>query len=146
MTVPFSLPLFTVAAVQSARASHARREEQEADDQRYATLCREQAQFRSLDDKPLLVDEPMIEQNRPITPPPELVEQWLRERPESEYAHTYIATQAARWGADQELEACCEWMKLEGHEHEHTALRAARRPQLPPETLEVDGHTYRLVK
>ena len=47
----------------------------------------------------------MTNQQHPITPPPELVQQWLRERPESEYAHTYIATQAARWGADQELEA-----------------------------------------
>jgi hypothetical protein len=42
-----------------------------------------------------------------------------------------IATQAARWGSDQELEACCEWLKLEGHEYEHQALLAARRPKPP---------------
>jgi hypothetical protein len=24
--------------------------------------------------------------------------------------HEYIATSAAQWGADQELEACCEWL------------------------------------
>jgi hypothetical protein len=42
-----------------------------------------------------------------------------------------IATQAARWGADQELEACCEWLKLEGHEYEHQALLAGRRPKPP---------------
>jgi hypothetical protein len=40
-----------------------------------------------------------------------------------------IATQAAQWGSDQELEACCEWLKLEGHEHEHEALLTARRPK-----------------
>jgi hypothetical protein len=42
-----------------------------------------------------------------------------------------IAIQAAQWGADQELEACCEWLAYEGHEHEHLALRAARRPKPP---------------
>ena len=37
----------------------------------------------------------------------------------------------AQWGADEELKACCEWLKLEGHEHEHAELRAARRPKPP---------------
>ena len=72
----------------------------------------------------------------PITPPPELVEQW-----EAETAHTtkdeiwHVAVQAARWGADQELEACCEWLVSEGwfrYEHEAVQeLRAARRPKSP---------------
>jgi hypothetical protein len=47
-------------------------------------------------------------QQHPITPPPELVQQWLKERTllESQpLAHTYLATQAAQWGADQELAA-----------------------------------------
>ena len=44
-----------------------------------------------------------------------------------------IATAAAQWGADYELEKCCEWLKLEGHEHEHAELREARRPK--PQTL-----------
>lgn len=79
----------------------------------------------------------------PITPPPELVEQW-RNLPEyvsqlrtmstvtitTEKLQS-IATQAARWGADQELEACCEWLVNEGHEYEHVALRDARRPKPP---------------
>jgi hypothetical protein len=30
--------------------------------------------------------------------------------------------------------------------HNGSSLRAARRPQLPPETIKVDGHTYQLVK
>jgi hypothetical protein len=42
-----------------------------------------------------------------------------------------VAPLIARWGADQELEACCEWLKLEGHEYEHQALLAARRPKPP---------------
>jgi hypothetical protein len=71
-----------------------------------------------------------------ITPPPELVEQW-----EAETAHTtkdeiwHVAVQAARWGADQELEACCEWLVSEGwfrYEHEAVQdLRADRRPKPP---------------
>ena len=48
----------------------------------------------------------------PITPPDELVDQWHVEavkgfRTNGVYAQD-IATQAARWGADQELEACCK--------------------------------------
>ena len=51
----------------------------------------------------------------PITPPPELVKQWeeqFLERPTINgcFIQSYIATQAARWGAYQELEACCKWL------------------------------------
>jgi hypothetical protein len=53
----------------------------------------------------------------PITPPPELVEQWVSRdlarrhtRPSHPPATIHIATQAAQWGADQELEACCKWL------------------------------------
>ncbi len=70
-------------------------------------------------------------QQHPITPPPELVEQWMQ-------VHTTkydLARQAAQWGADQELEACCEWLVSEGwFKYEHEAvedLRAARRPKPP---------------
>jgi len=69
----------------------------------------------------------------PIIPPPELVQQWNTEGRHHDYCTLTesIAARAARWGADQELEACCEWLKLEGHEHEHEALVAARRPKPP---------------
>jgi len=70
-------------------------------------------------------------QQHPITPPPELVRQWLTEECERGLTADHVAIQAARWGSDQELEACCEWLKLEGHEHEHEALIAARRPKPP---------------
>jgi hypothetical protein len=135
MTVPFNLPLLAVAAVATERAL---REEQEAEDQRCATLRRKQAQLRSLEDEPLLVDEPMIEQNYPITPPPELVQQWMTEahdQPPGPDARV-IATQAARWAADQELEACCEWVsqwcgRWSDGSRPEDGLRAARRPKPP---------------
>ena len=43
----------------------------------------------------------------PITPPPELVQQWAQEWHDSDWIgkDSYITTAAARWGADQELEA-----------------------------------------
>jgi len=65
-----------------------------------------------------------------IIPPPELVQQWYMDATGPLYEKE-IATRAAQWGADEELKACCEWLKLEGHEHEHAELRAARRPKPP---------------
>ena len=48
--------------------------------------------------------------DHPITPPPELVRQWAQVNGEKDLERfwAHIATQAARWGADQELEACCK--------------------------------------
>ena len=72
----------------------------------------------------------------PITPPPELVEQWHVEamkgfRTNGVYEQD-IATQAARWGADQELDACCEWFVRDWTDIETAdKLRAARRPKPP---------------
>ena len=83
--------------------------------------------------------------NHPITPPPELVEQW-REEWEAlprRYPDTcqfwYVATQAAQWGADQELEACCEWLVKslsEDPQEVSQELCAARRPTKPPSLKE----------
>ena len=65
----------------------------------------------------------------PIKPPIELVRQWYQEsdRQLAPY-YVYMAYQAAQWGADQELEACCEWTAIVGGAE---ALRAARRPKPP---------------
>jgi hypothetical protein len=41
-----------------------------------------------------------------------------------------IANKAAQWGADQELEACCKWLR-EFHPGGTEQLRAARRPNPP---------------
>ena len=78
-----------------------------------------------------------------ITPPPELVQQWLEDSPEDDEFGIagYIATQAANWGyqqgADAELEACIEWLgdapvvyNDNGDLHPGSYLRDARRPQL----------------
>ena len=62
----------------------------------------------------------------PITPPPELVQEWVTDF--APKGMMTIATIAARWGADQELEACCEWMADETPTNYINALRAARRP------------------
>ena len=83
----------------------------------------------------------MTEQH-PITLPPELVEQW-RDLPEytdgrrkmimvtfSKEKLLDIATQAARWGADQELEACCEVLCQKGVPA-WSMLRSNRRPKPP---------------
>ena len=73
----------------------------------------------------------------PITPPPELVTDWCGQLArENDYGPTCvydIATQAARWGADQELEACCEWLRTKSKTAlwQTEALRAARRPKPP---------------
>lgn len=39
-----------------------------------------------------------------------------------------VIDEAARWGADQELEACCEWLD---DDDDRATLRAARRPKQP---------------
>jgi hypothetical protein len=76
------------------------------------------------------------QQQHPITPPPKLIIDWCKQRAcinEPGPIHVWVATEAARWGADQELEACIEWQKY--HLHSGTQLnkqlRAARRPKPP---------------
>jgi hypothetical protein len=68
----------------------------------------------------------------PITPPPELVQQWFTEqRGLSEASRQHIATQAAQWGADQELEALLELLDDFNTHYLIEPLRAARRPKPP---------------
>jgi hypothetical protein len=76
-----------------------------------------------------------------LTPPPELVQQWGHNANLSGVPHNdehwayeqHIATRAAQWGADQELEACCKWLRTESKTAlwQTEALRAARRPKPP---------------
>jgi hypothetical protein len=61
--------------------------------------------------------------NHPITPPAKLILKWTSSL--NGYA------QAARWGADQELEACCEWVNADLAYDVADRLRAARRPKPP---------------
>ena len=84
----------------------------------------------------------MTNQEYPFIPPYELVQEWghdanLAGVPYKDDAgdwlyEQHIATRAAQWGADQELEACCEWLAkpevaLTGKGP--SDLRAARRPK-----------------
>jgi hypothetical protein len=81
----------------------------------------------------------MTNNNHTITPPPELVQQWVAEiwhegtPVRVALSEEHIATRAAQWGADQELEACIDWMKRMGYWGDDgkaiPAFRAARRPK-----------------
>jgi hypothetical protein len=68
--------------------------------------------------------------DRPITPPPEMVNEWVRMLeflPDKQ-----VFSEVAQWGADQELEACCEWLVRDWTDIETAnKLRAARRPKPP---------------
>jgi hypothetical protein len=89
-----------------------------------------------------------------ITPPPELVEQWF-DASVLEGAITYdefnFANLAARWGADQELDACAEWVntwctsRYLGDAISADVLRAARRPKPPSLKEQAQAELDRLV-
>jgi hypothetical protein len=77
----------------------------------------------------------MTDQRHPITPPPELVQQWWEEadqyQDDPKTYFDYVATEAAQWGADQELEACCKELMDRDFMAGPSDLRAARRPKPP---------------
>ncbi|NBW17727.1 MAG: hypothetical protein EBR82_58100 [Caulobacteraceae bacterium] len=74
---------------------------------------------------------------KPIAPPPELVQQWWEQadqyQDDPKTYFDYVATEAAQWGADQELDACCEWIANvpDFYTGSEIDLRAARRPKPP---------------
>jgi hypothetical protein len=78
----------------------------------------------------------MTEQH-PITPPPELAAKWVNEIYGDDgfgfdvplHPITLrLVERAAQWGADQELEACCELTRDNDGYDAALALRADRRP------------------
>ena len=72
----------------------------------------------------------MTNQQHPITPPPELVEQWYDAIDNlSTSWKQQLATRAVQWGADQELEACVDLVQYEFDWNAAEQLRAARRPK-----------------
>ena len=71
----------------------------------------------------------------PITPPPELVTSLRNSAPHGirdagVTRELWLINHAYAAGADQELEACCEWVTMETMES-GVHLRAARRPKSP---------------
>jgi hypothetical protein len=110
----------------------------------------------------------MTQQQHPITPPPELRAQWRQEAPcyrdGGVGREDWLIRSAAKWGfiqanadikrerqeaADQELEACCEWLSeyVPYLPESEDKLRAARRqkpPSLKEQALEeLDAATLR---
>ena len=73
----------------------------------------------------------------PITPPDKLRQLWAQQAqrmdPRDPVAwQEHVANQAARWGADTELEACAKWIEDCGyHPSVPEDFRAARRPKPP---------------
>ena len=88
----------------------------------------------------------MTDLYHPITPSPELIEDWIeiaKPLPQRPPNPGELATLAAQWGADAELEACCAWLEQETPETYISALRAARRPKPPSlkaQALEILGY------
>ena len=78
----------------------------------------------------------MTDNSFPLVPPPDLIEDWIelaKPLPQRPPNPGELTTLAAQWGADQELEACCEWLD-EGFGdvgNFPAILRAARRPKPP---------------
>lgn len=77
----------------------------------------------------------MTEQH-PITPPPwELVEKWMAEiwhegtPVQISASDVHIATRAAQWGANIELEACCTELDRRHNSFVSRELREVRRPK-----------------
>jgi hypothetical protein len=90
----------------------------------------------------------MTDNSFPITPPPKLVVKWIKSArykdfmpyPEGyEQYEQRLTTIAARWGSDQELEACCEWVEKTipswAPNTLNEQLRTARRPRPTPPSL-----------
>jgi hypothetical protein len=75
----------------------------------------------------------MTKPTHPLTPPPKLVREWLGTyfgttiAGEVSEVDLALATKAAQWGADKELEACCVQLGYSLTQY----LRAARRPKPP---------------
>ncbi len=81
-------------------------------------------------------------QEHPITPSAELVKQWLGTyfsttiTGEVSDVELTLAAQAARWGADQELEECLQWFSAfycmeTWMQKDLEKFRTARRPKPP---------------
>jgi hypothetical protein len=91
---------------------------------------------------PLEQNSDAMTQHNPIEVPDELVHSWW---PSEGYYErdgdlNILADKAAQWGADQELAACCDWLRLQedpqfssddGWVGKDQELREARRPNVP---------------
>lgn len=63
----------------------------------------------------------------PVTPPPELLDKWDNLPLSTQEIFVIVA----QWGADQELEACCELLRQFGFNETLPRLQRVRRPKPP---------------
>lgn len=75
----------------------------------------------------------MTTEKHPVVPSSDLILKWLVEwkNDNEDIQTTNLIYQAARWGANQELEACCEWLETndcEDGEEAAEKLYEFRRP------------------
>jgi hypothetical protein len=86
-----------------------------------------------------------------LTPPPVLVQQWITASSSGEmhFAVDDLAIRAAAWGADTELDACCEYLyerlKVTTVARIAQELRAARRPKPPSLKEQAQAELKRLI-
>jgi hypothetical protein len=67
-------------------------------------------------------------ENHPITPPSELLQLWFEQHHDYDKGINELLIEAAQWGADAELKACCEWLSVPCPSYGRE-LRNARRPK-----------------
>jgi hypothetical protein len=78
-----------------------------------------------------------VTKQHPIAPPPELVQKWMDDlyNAPGQFVSSddkALSARAAQWGADQELEACCEALDMvNGSNYWSQVLRSGRRPKRP---------------
>jgi len=85
----------------------------------------------------------MTEQH-PITPSPELKQQWREQAPRYRDCgvgrELWLIDRASQWSADQELEACCQLLDGLGEDGERLRLhRRCKPPSLKEQALEEVG-------
>jgi hypothetical protein len=74
------------------------------------------------------MQEMMTMKTNPITPPRELVREWYGSEDCPDGANAlanYLCTQAAQWGADQQLEATDTWIRTEMKDRQRPVNRIA---------------------
>jgi hypothetical protein len=71
----------------------------------------------------------MKKTEHPVQLPDSLINKWLED---TDTSLSVQFQEAAEWGANVELEACCAWFIQDGWNSSHpTKLREARRPKPP---------------
>jgi hypothetical protein len=66
-----------------------------------------------------------------LTPPQWHLDAWCKQALAMGADVDAVFLEAARWGADQELQACINWLYENDWKAVHKHLRAARRPKPP---------------